>query len=392
MKSLSKLLFTTLIVLSIYPLKSQDDFEYTKGFAHWEGRKLSWDVIKYGFADSLKVVAIDTSGSLYKIIRRVVYDDRSVLESEQWYVPDGIYYLRGYLFFPDNNVATDISMSEYRQLKLDTPEHGEYGVSLNPVFSWNQLFDAQTYNIQIAKDSLFTDLLVDKLVNDTTYHLEDEPHLIAGLERMWYDELEFDGTQEALIKDGWYYDLPQYTISVWIKPDADGQDYVSVIAGVDDSQAPGFQKYGLGLNSENKIRWRVRPKDNATTSYSSFVAPLNEWTHLLGTYDGSVKHLYINGELEIERSINVAMEYHTDDVFVIGASSLLPNGRRYSGLLTNLGIWDRVLSENERMDIFNAGYDHFPLPEQTLDLDTRYYWRVRPYDEENDIYGQWSGK
>jgi hypothetical protein len=375
-------------------------WEYREGFAKWEdGRKLVWlegDTLKV--PDSIKVVVVDTAAAYYKVILRVVYDveNRNVVERESWYVRDGIYYMRAYLFFTTHNkyISSDISLQQYRQLKLDQPKHNAWSVSLHPTFTWHQLWDSRVYQIQVASDSLFTDVLAEEFVsNDTTYTLL-EYSMMPGLERYWLDTLMFDGTQDALVEDGWNYELEKFSLALWMMPDKDGQVYTSVMAGVDDGTTPGYQRYALSFNPENKIRFRIRPNLNTiVTNYSTTVVPLNEWVHIVGTYDGVAKRLYINGELEWVKNVGLAMNYADADVFVIGASYFLPENRRYSGKLKGIGVWDYDIGIEGVKRLYDAGVDAvYPLVWNVLEINKRYYWRVRPYDDVNDLYGQWSGK
>lgn len=78
----------------------------------------------------------------------------------------------------------------------------------------------------------------------------------------------------------------------------------------------------------------------------------NQWDHVVGTYDG-VSRLYINGSLLGSSAGGGGNLRYDEDTLFIGA-----NGGSisfFSGLIDEVGIWDRTLTGSEVLNLYNSG-------------------------------------
>jgi len=74
--------------------------------------------------------------------------------------------------------------------------------------------------------------------------------------------------------------------------------------------------------------------------------PLNEWTHLAGTYDGNAVKLYVNGQLEVEdTSGGVGMLQDANDLSIGNRSD--GNDRAFAGTIDDVRVYSRALSAAE---------------------------------------------
>jgi hypothetical protein len=82
--------------------------------------------------------------------------------------------------------------------------------------------------------------------------------------------------------------------------------------------------------------------------------PLNTWTHIAATFDGTTKRLYLNGE---EVASGVATLGTPDAASVrVGTSGTCGEfGQEFRGLIDEVEIHDRALSRGEIQSIYNAG-------------------------------------
>ena len=97
-------------------------------------------------------------------------------------------------------------------------------------------------------------------------------------------------------------------------------------------------KTGFIISVDNGTEKRV---GDATTSE----LPLNEWTHLAATYDGSKMKLYYDGEVEVEGDATGKID--TNDVSVSIGRNSEGDREHYIGRVDEVAIWSIALDEDE---------------------------------------------
>ena len=78
---------------------------------------------------------------------------------------------------------------------------------------------------------------------------------------------------------------------------------------------------------------------------------LNSWVHLVGTYNGTTLTLYSNNIVLGNNVNNLNLNSITQNLF-FGKEGLI--GRYFKGKLDDIGIWNRVLTQQEVTDLYNA--------------------------------------
>jgi hypothetical protein len=87
---------------------------------------------------------------------------------------------------------------------------------------------------------------------------------------------------------------------------------------------------------------------------------LNEWHHLVGTYDGASIRLYVDGAEDPASPVPYAGPIHVDDFPVwIGANAERP-GRGFVGRIDEVLVWDRALTQAEILELAAAANDTAP--------------------------------
>jgi len=117
--------------------------------------------------------------------------------------------------------------------------------------------------------------------------------------------------------------------------------------------------YGYHLrwyNSNNSVQAIYRLSNNLNNTVGVIGLNLNEWYHIVSTFDGVNGKIYINGQLEntTEQAGSIG---NATTQFIIGAHSAGPTGWGYQwkGRIDEVGIWNRVLSPEEINGLYKNG-------------------------------------
>jgi hypothetical protein len=82
----------------------------------------------------------------------------------------------------------------------------------------------------------------------------------------------------------------------------------------------------------------------ASGVFSTGTLPLNAWTHLAGTYDGSTMKIYINGALAGSAPQTGALAASSDGLYIGGNPYW---GHNFTGLIDEVRIYNRSLAPSE---------------------------------------------
>ncbi len=150
------------------------------------------------------------------------------------------------------------------------------------------------------------------------------------------------------------------TISVWlmmISENYSGQGYrANPIILV--KNAPGsdfFEAYAISYGLDNK---RIggccsHSELNQISVYSPDPLNINEWHHAVLTYDDEWVKFYLDGELINTAAKNFRTSFLPGDSVMVGNSANVKNSRFFSGCVDDISIYDRVLSAEEVLALYN---------------------------------------
>jgi hypothetical protein len=91
------------------------------------------------------------------------------------------------------------------------------------------------------------------------------------------------------------------TIETWVRPTSTGQ-FQNIVSKWDALDV-GQRAFAIGLDPSGVVFWGFSPNGGdwpQSNAYSTNALPLDVWTHIAGTYDGSTTKLYVNGVLHSE--------------------------------------------------------------------------------------------
>ncbi|MDG5997819.1 MAG: hypothetical protein E3K33_12885 [Candidatus Brocadia sp.] len=157
------------------------------------------------------------------------------------------------------------------------------------------------------------------------------------------DGLSFDGANDYVnLGDPLSLQPNTVSVSVWFK--------------TTDSNGIILRKrpygYGLEVRSSGRISFWIY---NSAATLFRAISPIayndNAWHHAVGVYDGSRVRLYIDSVQVASASAGTIC--YTAGGIAIGRDGNF-NGSYFSGLVDELGIYNRALSSQEISDLFNA--------------------------------------
>lgn len=161
--------------------------------------------------------------------------------------------------------------------------------------------------------------------------------------------------QKYVLRFGGFSDTPlsgdvslpsQITVEAWIRLESYGTGGLPSIAGRRRSGDP-FIDFEIGLDSERTRRLELRMSTGQPGTQRSVTSnvdiPLNEWTHVAATFDGTTMRLFENGELRGSDAAVGAPPATGTESFIIGSPGL-------HALLRQVRIWSRALNAAELID------------------------------------------
>jgi hypothetical protein len=138
----------------------------------------------------------------------------------------------------------------------------------------------------------------------------------------------------------------QITIEAWVKADAHAKpgSCCAHIVGLD---SPGQWMSHIGIDPAKPYFWT----NNGIRVQDPEPLALGSWQHLAATYDGTTARFYRNGVLKASQTRSLSLPIGASTR--IGGSSVDP--RPFKGLVDEVSIYDRALSEAEIRGIHAAG-------------------------------------
>ncbi len=170
---------------------------------------------------------------------------------------------------------------------------------------------------------------------------------------------------------------PAFTVSAWIKLRRINS-HGSVVCKHDwlNGKARGFvlrcNTYGWGTSST---------KPNApsyiglTVGAGGWVSiggktrfPVNQWSHVAGTFDGAKIRVFVNGQLEGTNEVKKAYTPSPFPLRIGHAAYALERPRKFDGQIDDVMIWKRALTEKEMQAIFDDQRKSRPSPLTAKDI------------------------
>ena len=159
--------------------------------------------------------------------------------------------------------------------------------------------------------------------------------------------LSFTGKKDSYVKipESIRLDITDaLTISVWIRPNA-VTSYDRIVAKPHTEFASPYNVYSLIFDNAGHARFEgcIGQEQKMVLNGISKI-PLNKWTHVAATYDGSQLKLYVNGNLESTKDVTEEICTNNMPLF-IGSNVFYPD-ENFNGTIDEVRIYNYALSED----------------------------------------------
>ena len=160
--------------------------------------------------------------------------------------------------------------------------------------------------------------------------------------------LVFDGVNDFInISNTSSLSIPSgsYTYSAWVNAKGLAANKVFLEKGIPSAGA----RVSLGIdNTGTKFQWG--PDGGSTLLNSGTTVSTNTWYHVVGTFDGTIARLYVNG---LQENLAAVTGNYAGTVVFIGANAV-PN-LYWDGLIDEAAIWNISLSADEIRKHYERG-------------------------------------
>jgi hypothetical protein len=172
--------------------------------------------------------------------------------------------------------------------------------------------------------------------------------------------LNFDGTNDYIQLTTFTQPTNYITCEAWINP----QDNVvpgtirgGVISSTNSMYLGIFDSYdGTTFGSH----WAVQTSTGARPSNVNGSIPRNQWTHLVGTYNGSVSRAYINGVEVWNSPLTGTIPSATYYIGTYGGT-IVDDTHNFNGYISVAKIYNRALTAEEVYQNYNTSKRRFGL-------------------------------
>src|SRR5438132_3668388 len=150
--------------------------------------------------------------------------------------------------------------------------------------------------------------------------------------------LSFNGTSSWLtVPDSSSLDLTTaMTLEAWVKPAS-----LSGWDAIVEKEQPGELAYALYANSDTNQPDGIVYINSEQDTRAGGQLPLNSWSHVAATYDGSTLAVYVNGTLVSSRPVTGSIKTSTG-MLRIGGDSVW--GEYFNGLIDEVRVYNGVLT------------------------------------------------
>jgi hypothetical protein len=148
-----------------------------------------------------------------------------------------------------------------------------------------------------------------------------------------------------------------YTFSTWIKPDSHPTGYIGIF-GI--GAATTNNSMGLFLNNGKPTHLA-----HGNNLDCGILAKLGKWVHIAGTYDGTHRTVFMDGE-RVGRDSYSSLNLTSTTNFKIGSN--LAGAQHFNGSIANFRLYNRPLAADEIWELYSYQKEYFGVSPDVVTL------------------------
>lgn len=155
--------------------------------------------------------------------------------------------------------------------------------------------------------------------------------------------LSLNGTDEYVNAGNLSLSGNAMSISTWVKPESfkNSSPFISSIAGIENGDAStAMLRFGDASVPKDKVQFVLSIGGQAKKLTSNTAVSTGQWHNIVGTYDGTVMKLFIDGVEDA--TMSASGTYSASGDFFLGRNS--SNDRCLHGSLDAVTLWSKALS------------------------------------------------
>ena len=156
-----------------------------------------------------------------------------------------------------------------------------------------------------------------------------------------------------------FFGVTSMTVMFWVYPQNSGDPYQRIIDKSNSGNAANGWAVAINHNPTTTKRVLFMINGVSGIDYFGTEYEFNAWNHMTFTKDSSTHKYYLNGELITTNTISSTFPSTTTDMRI--GTWNHSTGREFKGSLSNIGMYNRALTDTEVLQNYNAVKSRFGL-------------------------------
>ena len=144
------------------------------------------------------------------------------------------------------------------------------------------------------------------------------------------------------------------TLETWVKPgDQSAGNFNRIITKPHTSCTDPFDMYCMLIHTSGRIRFQISISGTHRYLDAQRVLPINEWSHVVESYDGNQMKIYINGALDNSQYQTGNIDTNNQPLY-LGIAVGACDGEIYNGFIDEVRVWNIARTQVEIQTTMNT--------------------------------------